>query len=96
MTYFSLLEKTDLAITIKITTVSDGALYADSFELWMIYEIITPDIRSNQVAMRQTYRLKWIKKPIVYKLIKKEFKDGVKESNADLPQFLTEGVNYFK
>ena len=93
MVYFSLLEHTDHKITIRTTAVSDGAKYVDSCESWLKWEIITPDPRSNQVVLRQTNHLHWVNKPFgVSKIIVKNFKKGIVESNETMPQWYADGA----
>ena len=44
---YSLLEKTDTSIKIKETHVSSNAPYTDTFEVWIVWNIMTPDPNSR-------------------------------------------------
>ena len=50
---FSLLEKTDTVIKIKETHVTKNAPYVDDFEIWLIWNILTPDKNSRQTVFRR-------------------------------------------
>ena len=50
--HLSLVERSDTKITIKATNVNDGAPYVEDFQTWLKWEFLTPDPRSNQVAIR--------------------------------------------
>lgn len=63
--FLSLVEKSDTKITIKATNVNDGAPYVEKFQTWVKWEILTPDPRSKQVAVRQTYNVHWFSKPMI-------------------------------
>ena len=50
---FSLLEKTDKKMKVKQTHFSRNAPYTETFEIWVIWDILTPDPASNQVVFRK-------------------------------------------
>ena len=62
---FSLLEKTETYIKIKETHVTTNAPYADAFEVWIIWEILTPDPLSKLTAFRKQYYIEWFSRPAV-------------------------------
>ena len=63
--YLSLIEQSDTRITIKITTVNEGAPYVKNFQPWIKWEFMSPDPRSQRVVLRTTYNIHWLKKPLI-------------------------------
>ena len=84
---FHLLEKTDTKIKILETHVTENAPYTDSFEVWLMWEIISPDPLSYQVVFRKQYWVNWFSKPLVWKTIKKFIVEGLVDYNDLLPPF---------
>ena len=63
---FQLLEKSATKIKIKETHVNgDEVPYGDTFEIWMVWEVLTPDPLSQQVVFRKQFYLHWIDEPWV-------------------------------
>ena len=84
---FSLLEKSDTAIRIKESHVTKNAPYVDNFEVWIYWEIRTPDPLSRQVVFRKQYYIEWFSKPIIWKVIAKAVIKGIVTYNDLLPNF---------
>ena len=94
--YISLVEKTGTHITIKMTNVNDGAPYVEDFQTWVKWEMITPDYRSNQVAIRSSFNIHWKKKPFaIAGYVENSAITGIKGDNEGLPEyFLSNSENY--
>ena len=53
---YTLLVRNDTHITIKWNTYGDGTCpYTDTLESWVLYEAVTPDPTSNQIAHRMSW-----------------------------------------
>ena len=74
---FSVLEKTDTKLRIKQTHYTRNAPYTDSFEVWVLWDVLTPDPQSNQVVIRKVYKIKWFSKPLVWRIIRNAITKGV-------------------
>lgn len=87
--YLSLVEKTDHKIILKEATVYQGLNYYRGVELWNKWEIMTDDPRSNQVAMRQSYVVKWFDKPAfgIGRLVDWEIRTDFREDNKKFETF---------
>ena len=83
----SLIEKSDTKIRIKETHVTTGAPYVDTFEVWVIWDIITPDPLSSQVVFRKLYYVNWFDKPFMWRTVLGFVIDGTVEFNELLPPF---------
>ena len=66
---YMLLEKTDTNIKIGEVHITSNAPYVDKFQVWFIWEIMTPDPESYQVVFRKQYNINWASKPMVWKTI---------------------------
>ena len=49
------------------------------------WDILTPDIRSNQVIHRNMVMIHWIRKPLVWKILRRIAEEGLREFSANLP-----------
>ena len=84
---FSLLEKSDTKIRIKETHVTTDAPYVDTFEVWILWDIITPDPSSSQVVFRKLYKCHWFDKPFMWRTVLSYAIDGIVDFNEKLPPF---------
>jgi len=84
---FSLLEKSETKIRIKESHVTFNAPYVDKFEVWLLWDIVTPDPQSSQVVFRKSHHIEWFSKPIVWRIIRKAVITGIVEFNDQLPGF---------
>ena len=50
---FSVIERTETRIIMKETHVQRDAPYVKGFDVWVKWEILTPDPRSRQVVIRK-------------------------------------------
>ena len=96
--YLSLVDKTDNKITLKEATVYQGLNYYRGVELWNKWEIMTDDPRSNQVAMRQSYVVKWFDKPAfgIGRLVDWEIRTDFREDNEKFKTFFLNSAESFK
>ena len=58
-----LLNKTDTDLVIKQVFETSGVVYADRFRVYAKWDIYSPDPRSQQVILRQSYGINWLSKP---------------------------------
>ena len=95
--YLSLVEKTDTKITLKESTIYKDLNFYRGFEFWVKWEIVTDDPRSQQVALRQSYVVKWYDKPWgLGKLINWEVMTDFREDNKKFEDFFTQSADSFK
>ena len=66
---FSVLEKNETYVKVFEQHITRNAPYTDSFQIEVVWEIVTADPRSNQVAFRKQGSIHWWKKPLIWKLI---------------------------
>ena len=55
----SLVEKNERKISLKVVTFNTGSMYAKSYQQWAKWEFVTPDPRSEQVAVRHHSVTRW-------------------------------------
>ena len=82
-----MLEKTDTKMKVKQTHFSRNAPYTETFEIWVIWDILTPDPESNQVVFRKQYKIKWFSKPVVWRIIRNAVTKGLNKQNELLPTY---------
>lgn len=87
-----LLERSETKIKIfEIHVNGEEVPYSDTFEIWMIWEVLTTppqdDAVSNQVVFRKQYHLHWIDEPIVSGAIESAVVEGTVSYNDLLPPF---------
>ena len=65
-----LLEKSDSDIVIKEVVETSGVIYTDRFRMEAKWDIYSPDPKSQQVILRQSYKIQWLTKPFgVWRII---------------------------
>ena len=58
-------------------------MYADRYQMWAKWDIFTPDPRSQQVIMRQSYQLEWLARPFAVWRIIGPVQTGKMEKSLD-------------
>jgi len=74
-------------IRIKETHQTKDAPYADAFQVWILWEILTPDPLSQQVVFRKQYNVHFKNKPMVWKAIRSAVGEKQATFNEKLPYF---------
>ena len=95
--YLSLVEKTDKKIVLKESTIYKDLNFYRGLEFWVKWDIMTDDVRSNQVVLRQSYVVKWWDKPWgLGKLINWEIMTDFREDNKKFKDFFIDSAEHFK
>ena len=86
----SLIEKNERKISLKVVTFNTGSMYAKTYQQWAKWEFVTPDPKSNQVAVRQHSVTRWTgnHKPLL-------FADRILTKAGEARRADVEGLNDF-
>ena len=74
----------------------DDCPYARDFISYSQWDIVTADPRSNQVAHRYLYNIKWVNKPFGWGRIQDAIDAGIEESVEAFSPFFLDSVIKFK
>ena len=92
-----LIEKSETEIVTVEIAESSGMAYADRFRVVAKWDIFTPDPRSQQVVLRQSYAIHWLDKPFgVWKIIDPLAHEQMEEDSEKSPKWFKETAATYK
>ena len=96
--YIQLLAKNETYIKILQHHIQGEEVpYADTFVIWMVWEMLTPDPLSHQVVFRKSSKVEWVDKPIVGKTIERITLVGLNRYHNKCAAFYQSStINYLK
>ena len=84
---YSLLEKNETMISVKITEMDYGCGAEEQFHQETVWEIMTPDPESRQTVHRMQFNIKWFKKPFYGGSLEKGVKKDITKLNKKYTKF---------
>ena len=91
-----LTEKSDRRIQIEKRVIASDAPYTDRFQVLLKWDILTADPLSQQVVLRQTFKMDWFDKPwALWRTIESTALDNTRDASDKLPEWYTSHAKEF-